>query len=88
VRPLEANPPSGIERIDSENDRFLGVRAGTLVVFEIEVDTSAIVQREEAQRVPADIVFRGDGRTTLDVQRVELLIPGFDGLGCEELGAE
>lgn len=88
VRPLEANPSSGIERIDSENDRFLGVRAGTLVVFEIEVDTSAIVQREEAQRVPADIVFRGDGRTTLDVQRVELLIPGFDGLGCEELGAE
>lgn len=83
VKPLEAIPASGFDGIDEANNRFLGVRAGTLVVFELEVDTSAVVQREEAQRIPADIVFRGDGRTTLDVQRVELLIPGFDGLGCE-----
>lgn len=85
IRPVEAIPADGIDRIDEEANRFVGVRAGTIVTFELVIDSSLVEQREEAQRIPADVLFRGDGRIALDVQRVELLIPGFDGLGCEEL---
>src|SRR5690606_27046789 len=81
--PVSASPMSGIDSIDLEANVFRGVTAGTVLTFEIVVSAGVVEPGPEPIVVLADIVFRGDERNTLDVQRVELVIPALDGTGCE-----
>lgn len=84
VRPLSAHPPSGVRRI---GDRaFEGVVPGTRVVFEIEVDASALPPAESTRRVPAYIVFRAFGRSRIGREDVLIVLPGADGTGCDMMG--
>lgn len=82
--PVSADPPEGVEAIDLENNVFRGVTVGTLITFEILVSAGVVEPGPEPLVVLADIVFRGDGRNTLDVTRVELVVPALDGTGCED----
>ncbi len=85
VRPLSADPPSGVERI--AEDGFVGVMPGTRVTFEIVVDPSALPPSDSTRRVPARIMFRAFGRGRIGREDVIIVIPGDDGGGCEMEGA-
>lgn len=82
VRALSASPPGNVERI--EGDTFFGVIPGTELTFEIVVDASELPPSTERRVFPARIVFRAAGRSRLDVREVDIVVPGDDGVGCEE----
>lgn len=84
VVPLRASPMENIEGIDPDTGTFLGVLAGTRVVFELRLVGGAVVPGPEPQRFLLEIVFRGDGRTRLGSRVVQIVIPGADGTGCED----
>lgn len=87
VVPVRATPMDGIEGIDVDAGAFRGVVSGTTVVFELVVSNGAVVPGPEPQRVPLEVVFRGDARTRLGSALVTLVIPGADGAGCEDPAA-
>jgi hypothetical protein len=82
--PVSADPMTGIESIDLVENVFRGVTVGTVVTFEVVVAAGVVEPGPEPIIVLADIVFRGDGRNTLDVVRVKLVIPALDGTGCDD----
>jgi hypothetical protein len=86
VVPLRAEPMSGIREIDSEGGVFRGVVSGTTVVFQLTVRNDAVVPGPMPQSFLLEVVFRGDERTRLGRTIVELIIPGADGMGCEDGG--
>ncbi|MFW6067160.1 MAG: vWA domain-containing protein [Myxococcota bacterium] len=83
VVPLRAEPPEGVESIDVEAGVFRGVRAGTVVVYELVVRNDAVVPGPEPQEFRLDVLFRGDERARLARESVLLIIPGEDGRGCD-----
>jgi hypothetical protein len=87
ILPLRAVPMSGIEGIDAEGRRFLGVRSGTRAIFQLLVRTDVVEPGPEPQVFFLDVQFRGDGRTNLGVRRVRIVIPAITGEGCEDAGA-
>lgn len=87
ITPLRAVPMDGIGRIDAMAGVFLGVRAGTEVVFQLRVRSDIVTPTTEPQEFLLDVQFRGDGRSNLGVHRVRIVIPALDGRGCE-LGAD
>ena len=84
VRPLSADPMSGVGAIDSVNGVFRDVEAGTRLTFQITIQAGSVVPGPTAQRFLVEIVFRGNGRTRLASRLIEIVIPGMDGSGCEE----
>ena len=86
VVPVRAEPADGVREIDPDAGAFLGVVAGTRIVFEIIVDNDVVEPGPEPQRFLLGIVFRGDGRTRLDREVVEIVVPSADGLGCGDGG--
>jgi hypothetical protein len=86
IVPLRAVPMSGIDGIDVEGRRFLGVRSGTRAVFHLLVRTDVVAPGPEPQEFLLDVLFRGDGRTNLGVRRVRIVIPALTGEGCEDAG--
>ncbi|MBC7173951.1 MAG: hypothetical protein H5U40_16035, partial [Polyangiaceae bacterium] len=80
VRPISAEPPSSVERIDG--DSFIGVRPGTRLVFELVVDASRVPSADDDVRVPAEVRFRAFERSTIERVRIELVLVGRDGAGC------
>ena len=84
VVPVRAIPMDRIDRIDVETGTFIGVRAGTQVIFELRIRAGSVVPGPEPQRFVLEIVFRGDRRTRLGSRLIEIVIPGADGTGCEE----
>ena len=86
VVPLRAEPPDGIESIDTEAGVFRGVESGTTVVFQLSIRNDAVVPGPEPQRFLLEIIFRGDGRTRLGRRIIEIVIPGADGMGCPDAG--
>lgn len=82
VVPVRAVPMDRIERIDEATGTFIGVRAGTQVIFELRIRAGAVVPGPEPQRFLLEIVFRGDRRTRLGSRLIEIVIPGADGTGC------
>lgn len=83
VRPLAADPMSGVSGIDAVNGVFRDVQAGTLLTFQITIRAGSVVPGPMAQRFLVEIVFRGNGRTRLASRLVEIVIPGLDGSGCQ-----
>lgn len=81
IRARSADPPSGVERI--EGSSFLGVRPGTLLTFELEVDASELPPSSERREFPARVIFRDSGRSRLEVRDIVIVVPGDDGVGCE-----
>jgi hypothetical protein len=81
VRPLRADPPSGVRAI--EESRFVGVSPGTRVTFELTVDASGLPAADSTRRIPARIIFRAFGRSRLGSVDVTIVIPGTDGGGCD-----
>jgi len=86
VRPVSASPMSGIGSIDTANDIFVDVLAGTMLTFEIVTRAGIVVPGNEPKIVRAEVVFRGNGRTRLGSQIVFLVVPAADGRGCDSLG--
>ncbi len=82
VRARSADPPENVDRI--EGDTFFGVIPGTALTFEIVVDASELPPSRERRVFPARIIFRASGRSRLDTEIVDIVVPGDDGVGCEE----
>lgn len=82
VVPLRAEPPDGVGFIDTAAGVFRDVQAGTRVVYQLVLRNDAVVPGPEPQSFKLTIVFRADGRATVAVRTVELIIPGADGTGC------
>jgi hypothetical protein len=85
VRPLAADPPTGITGIDAANGVFLGVQAGTELTFRIVVRSGSVVPGTEPLVLRLQVVFRGDGRHRLGTEIVYLIIPAADGSGCGDV---
>jgi hypothetical protein len=68
---------------DVPGQAFLGVRAGTLLVFSVALRNGVVAPGVGPQRFRLELLFRGDGRTFIDRQIVEIVIPGADGSGCD-----
>ena len=85
VRPVRADPADGVSEIDFEAGVFRDARAGTVLTWEITVFNDAVVPGPTARRVRLEIIFRGDARRRLKRIFVDIVIPGEDGSGCEEL---
>lgn len=83
VTPVRAEPMDGIEGIDLGTGRFLGVRAGTNLVYELRVRGDATVPGREPKRFRVAIDFEDENGVPLGTQIIELVIPGIDGEGCE-----
>lgn len=80
IRASRAQPSSGVVRV--EGPQFLGVRPGTLLTFELEIDASEVPSAPERREYPARVVFRESGRSRIEVREILIVIPGDDGLGC------
>jgi len=83
VKPVRADPMGGIAGIDLATDTFLGVVAGTTLIFEVAVVNNGLRPGPEPQRYRVLLTFRGDGSIYLGVREVELVVPALDGRGCE-----
>ncbi|MCA9300719.1 MAG: hypothetical protein KDA28_16735, partial [Phycisphaerales bacterium] len=84
VRPLRAEPMTGIERIDEASGRFLGVKAGTRLVYQLTVVPGAVVPGAKTKRFRVNIVFFDEGGARIGNRLVELVIPGDDEQGCPD----
>jgi len=82
IEPLRAEPPDGIDGI--VDDTFVNARAGTRLVWRIVVRAD-IPREESAQRYRLDLLFRADLRRRIQRQAVDIVIPGLDGSGCDDL---
>lgn len=82
VRARSADPPENVDRI--EDHRFFGVVPGTVLTFELIVDASELPPSSERRVFPARIIFRASGRSRLDIDEVDIVVPGDDGVGCTE----
>lgn len=80
VRPSRADPSSGVTSMDATT--FHGVRPGTRLTFELELDVSSLPPSRERREIPARVVMRESGRARLDSVDVVIVIPGDDGAGC------
>lgn len=80
VRPSAAEPPSGVVSMDATT--FHGVRPGTRLTFELELDVSSLPPSRERREIPARVVMRESGRASLDAVDVVIVVPGVDGAGC------
>jgi hypothetical protein len=85
ITPLRAEPMSGIDRIDFAAGTFEGVVSGTNVTFQITLRSGSVVQGPTAQRFRLQVDFRTGGSTFIDSGEVDLVIPGLDGTGCDDL---
>ncbi len=83
VRPRSASPPDGVAAVEA--DRFVGVRPGTVLTFELVLDAAAAPPSTETLAVRARVVFRAFRRSRIDRREVLLIIPGDDGGSCESL---
>jgi hypothetical protein len=83
VVPLSADPADGVGSIDVEAGVFRAVRAGTRVVFSLELRNDAVVPGTEPQAFLLEVIFRGDGRFTLARETILIVIPAEDGEGCD-----
>jgi hypothetical protein len=82
VVPVRADPPDGVRAIDVGAGAFLGVRAGTRLVFELRLRNGAMAPGVGPQRFHIEVVFRADRRTRIGSVIVEIVVPGADGSGC------
>jgi hypothetical protein len=82
MRALRADPMDNVESV--EGDTFLGVVPGTSLTFQIVVDASGLPPSSERRVFPARIIFRASGRSRLEIREIEIVVPGDDGMGCEE----
>jgi hypothetical protein len=80
IRPRAADPSTGIASMDTTT--FHGVRPGTRLTFELELDVSSLPPSRERREIPARVVMRESGRARLDSVDVVIVIPGDDGVGC------
>lgn len=85
ITPLSASPMSGIDRINVEDGTFEGVVSGTRVTFQIVVRGGSYTQGPTAQRYRLQVDFRTGGSTYIGSGEVDLVIPGLDGSGCDDL---
>ena len=85
IIPISATPADGVDTIDVAEGRFVGVQAGTTLVFQIQLRNGVVVPGAEPQRISLRLVFRGDQRFELDKRLVDLVIPAQDGRGCDAL---
>jgi hypothetical protein len=80
VRPRAADPASGVASMDATT--FYGVRPGTRLTFELELDVSSLPPSPDRREIPARVVMRQGGRARLDARDVVIVVPGRDGGGC------
>ncbi len=83
VIPARASPENGILDIDEDAGRFLGVKSGTQLFFQLVLKNDAVVPGPDPQTFEVEVQFRGDDRTLLGSTTVEFVVPGEDGKACE-----
>ena len=76
-----ASPPDGVSGM--EGSQFLGVRPGTLLGFDLEIDISGLRPSTARREYAARVVFRVSGRSRIETREVVIVVPGSDGRGCE-----
>lgn len=81
VRAVSGAPASGVGSI--EGSRFTGVRPGTRLTFELEIDARDLPLSPERRELPARVIFRAS-RSRIEARDVVIVVPGEDGVGCEE----
>lgn len=81
---VSADPPGAVGRI--EESRFVGVRPGTRLTFRLEVDVRGLPPSPMRREFWGRVVFRAAGRSRIEVRDVVVVVPGEDGVGCEEPG--
>ncbi|MDH5491351.1 MAG: hypothetical protein OEY14_05305 [Myxococcales bacterium] len=82
IRVVAAEPPEGAAAI--RGGEALGVRPGTRLVYEIEVDTRSMPASDSTRRIPVRIIFRAFERTWLGAVDLQIVVPGLEGGGCLE----
>ncbi|AKF09231.1 internalin [Sandaracinus amylolyticus] len=82
IHARSADPASGIAGMDGS--RFLGVRPGTRLTFELEIDASELPPSPARREFAARVIFRESGRSRIEVRDIVIVVPGDDGLGCED----
>ncbi|MEZ4336725.1 MAG: hypothetical protein R3B82_08865 [Sandaracinaceae bacterium] len=85
VRAVRADPPENVARI--EGDTFFGVVPGTRLTFGVVVDASGLMPSPMRRVYPARVLFRASGRSRLEVREIQIVVPGDDGIGCEDAPA-
>lgn len=85
ISPLRAVPMDGVDRIDLMAGTFVGVVSGTQVIFQVTLRGGSYVRGPTAQRFRLQVDFRTGGSTYIGSGFVDLVIPGLDGTGCEDL---
>lgn len=83
VIPTSATPSDGVGGIDVSAGAFREVKTGTSVLFTLLLRNDIVAPGVGPQRFQLEIVFRGDARTRIASQLVDIVVPGSDGSGCE-----
>lgn len=81
VQTAGARPRDGATEL---GDRYVDVRPGTRVTFNVILDNEDFPRTREPQVYFLTIVLRGDGVTRLRETVVQIVIPGDRGEGCPE----
>jgi hypothetical protein len=80
VRAVSADPSSGVTGI--VGDEFTGVRPGTRLTFEIDIDASVLPPSPLRREIPARVIFRESRRSRIHTEDILIVVPGDDGGGC------
>lgn len=80
VRAVSAEPRDGVTGMSG--DEFTGVRPGTRLTFEIDVDASTLPPSRMRREIPARVVFRESRRSRIHTEDILIVVPGDDGMGC------
>ncbi len=79
---VRAEPAGGVEAIERDAGVFRGVRAGTRLYFALRLRNDVVPPGPAPIVLPLRVVFRGDGRTYLGEETVDIVIPSETGEGC------
>lgn len=77
---IRADPPGNVRLL--EQSRFVGVAPGTLLTFGVDIDVTGLPPASERRVYPARVVFRASGRSRLQVETIDIVVPGQNGGGC------
>ncbi len=83
IEATEARPPDGVRAI--EGAVFREAQAGTQLFWQVTIRNDAVAPGVGPQRIRVRVTFRGDGTRRLGEQLFDIVVPGADGSGCDDL---
>ncbi len=64
---------------------FREAQAGTQLFWQVTIRNDAVAPGVGPQRIRVRVTFRGDGTRRLGEQLFDIVVPGADGSGCDDL---